>query len=98
MEFRSGSAERGRTILEGVLSNYPKRVDLWSVYIDQEIRIGDLGTIRRLFERVIALDLSTKKMKFFFKRYLQFEKQNEDEDAIAHVKQKAQEFVASRMM
>ena len=35
LEFRCGSAERGRGIFEGVLRNYPKRLDLWSIYIDQ---------------------------------------------------------------
>lgn len=35
LELREGSAERGRGILEGVLRNYPKRLDLWSLYIDQ---------------------------------------------------------------
>lgn len=35
LEFRQGSAERGRSVMEGVLRNYPKRLDLWSVYIDQ---------------------------------------------------------------
>ena len=35
LEFRHGSAERGRGVVEGVLRNYPKRLDLWSVYIDQ---------------------------------------------------------------
>eukprot|EP00955_Chlamydomonas_euryale_P040845 351828-Chlamydomonas_euryale.AAC.4 len=35
LEFRSGSAERGRSIYESVLRNYPKRLDLWSQYIDQ---------------------------------------------------------------
>ena len=36
-EFKSpgGSAERGRGVLESVLRNYPKRIDLWSLYIDQ---------------------------------------------------------------
>lgn len=36
-EFKcpGGSAERGRGVLEGVLRNYPKRTDLWSLYIDQ---------------------------------------------------------------
>ncbi|KAI8646880.1 hypothetical protein BD408DRAFT_428276 [Parasitella parasitica] len=41
LEFKHGEAERGRTILEGVMSNYPKRLDLWNVYIDMEIKIGD---------------------------------------------------------
>ncbi len=33
--FKVGSAERGRTIFEDVLRNYPKRTDLCSVYPDQ---------------------------------------------------------------
>jgi hypothetical protein len=34
-EFRQGNAERGRSLFEGVLRNYPRRLDLWSVYLDQ---------------------------------------------------------------
>ena len=39
-------AERGRSIFEGVLRNYPKRLDLWSVYLDQEVGLGDEQRIR----------------------------------------------------
>lgn len=46
MEFKYGEAERGRTIFEGVMSNYPKRVDLWSIYLDMEIRNGEQDIIR----------------------------------------------------
>lgn len=35
LEFKTGSVERARSIFEGILRNYPKRVDLWSVYLDQ---------------------------------------------------------------
>nr|GEW74173.1 rRNA biogenesis protein RRP5 [Tanacetum cinerariifolium] len=42
---------------------YPKRIDLWSVYLDQEIRLGDVDVIRALFERTICLELPIKKMK-----------------------------------
>ena len=41
LEFRHGAPERGRTVFDGILSNYPKRVDVWSVYLDMEIRIPD---------------------------------------------------------
>ena len=34
-EFKMGDAERGRGIFEGILRNYPKRLDLWSIYLDQ---------------------------------------------------------------
>ena len=46
MEFRYGEPERGRTIFEGIMSSYPKRVDLWSIYLDMEIRQGDQNLIR----------------------------------------------------
>ena len=35
LEFRVGSPERGRSVMEGVLRNYPRRLDLWGVYVDQ---------------------------------------------------------------
>lgn len=92
-EFKYGTPERGRTIFEGLLSNYPKRVDIWAVYLDKEIQQGDLITIRRLFERSIHLDLSAKKMKFLFKKYLDFEKKYGDDITIAHVIESATEFV-----
>ena len=46
MEFKFGEPERGRTIFEGIMSNYAKRVDLWSVYLDMEVRSGDLEVTR----------------------------------------------------
>jgi rRNA biogenesis protein RRP5 len=63
LEFRIGSPERARILFEGILRNYPKRTDLWSVYLDQEIRLGNESVIRALFERVICLELPPRKMK-----------------------------------
>ncbi|KXS21740.1 nucleic acid-binding protein [Gonapodya prolifera JEL478] len=96
LEFKFGDPERGRTIFEGVLGNYPKRVDLWSVYLDMEIsRVGDVPTIRRLFERVIHIKFSSKKMKFLFTRYLDFEKKHGTEETVQHVKDEAMRYVES---
>ena len=50
----------------------------------------------RLFERCIALNVSPKNMKFFFKRYLQYEKDHGTEASTDAVKQKAREYVASK--
>ncbi|KAI8058951.1 uncharacterized protein B0P05DRAFT_559162 [Gilbertella persicaria] len=46
LEFNHGEAERGRTILEGVMSNNPKRLDLWNVYLDLETKTGDVEMTR----------------------------------------------------
>ncbi|TPX37608.1 hypothetical protein SmJEL517_g00637 [Synchytrium microbalum] len=93
MEFKHGEPERGRTIFEGIVTNYPKRVDLWSVFLDMEIRVGDVAIIRRLFERVIQLKVSSKKIKYFYKRYLQFEKTHGTASDVEHVKASAKAYV-----
>ncbi|KAJ2815108.1 rRNA biogenesis protein rrp5, partial [Coemansia erecta] len=108
MEFKHGEPERGRTVFEGVLGTYPKRVDLWSVYLDMEISSVTRQGLdaadpsgrcweptRKLFERVVSMKNSSKKMKFFFKKWLKFEKDHGTEATVEHVKQKAREYVNS---
>lgn len=94
--FEHGELEKARTIFEGVLANYPKRLDLWNVYLDKEIKFngGDVAHVRALFERLLAMDFSAKKMKFLFKKYLTFEQNHGDDGSVAHVKQLAKDFVA----
>ena len=45
-EFKFGEVERARTIFEGIVSNYAKRTDLWSIYLDMEERVGDVAVLR----------------------------------------------------
>nr|XP_015898902.2 rRNA biogenesis protein RRP5 isoform X1 [Ziziphus jujuba var. spinosa] len=97
LEFKCGIPDRGRTMFEGILRQYPKRTDLWSVYLDQEIRLGDVDVIRSLFERAISLSLPPKKMKFLFKKYLEYEKSLGDEERIESVKQKAMDYVETTL-
>jgi rRNA biogenesis protein RRP5 len=51
---------------------------------------------RSVFERVATLNLSSKKMKFIFKKWLQFEKDHGTVKQQEHVKQRAVEYVESR--
>ncbi|KAL8150493.1 hypothetical protein V2J09_020301 [Rumex salicifolius] len=97
VQFKSGSADKGRSLFEKILQDYPKRTDLWSVYIDQEIRTGDQDLIRALFERATSLSLHAKKMKFLFKKYRDYEKSHGDEERVQYVVQKVKEYVESTM-
>jgi hypothetical protein len=63
LEFKHGSAERGRSIMEGVLQNCPKRLDLWSVYNDQEARQGGVDQVRGLYKWVVTPALPPEKTK-----------------------------------
>lgn len=46
LEFQLGDAERGKAIFESILSTYPKRTDVWSVYIDMLIKHGSQKEVR----------------------------------------------------
>ncbi|KAM9856432.1 protein RRP5 homolog [Aulostomus maculatus] len=96
LEFRYGDAEKGRTMFDKILTSYPKRTDLWSVYIDLLIKHGSQKDIRALFDRVIHLSVSVKKIKFFFKRYLEYEKKHGTSQSVQAVKEKAVEFVEAK--
>ncbi|XP_078499820.1 protein RRP5 homolog isoform X1 [Lissotriton helveticus] len=96
LEFHLGDVERAKSIFESTLSNYPKRTDLWSVYIDMMIKHGHQKEVRNIFERVIHLSLAAKRMKFFFKRYLDYEKKHGSPESVQAVKEKALEYVESK--
>ena len=53
-------------------------------------------SFRQIFERVIHINLSSKKMKLFFKRYLDFERKYGDAFSVEKVKTKAMEYVESK--
>uniref|UniRef100_A0A5F8HAI3 Protein RRP5 homolog n=1 Tax=Monodelphis domestica TaxID=13616 RepID=A0A5F8HAI3_MONDO len=93
LEFQLGDAERAKAMFETTLSSYPKRTDVWSVYIDMIIKYGSQKEARDIFERVVHLSLAPKRMKFFFKRYLDYEKQHGTAETVQAVKEKALAYV-----
>lgn len=104
LEFKqSGNAgvpERGRTLFEGLLSAFPKRIDLFNVLLDLELTLEDNeATVRGLFERIFAgpRKLKPKQAKYFFKRWLAFEEGvgGGNERRVDEVKAKAAEWVRS---
>ena len=91
LEFKSsaGLAERGRTIFEGLVNSFPKRIDLYNVLLDLETKLNDKEQIRGLFERIFTRKLKPKQAKYFFKRWLTFEEKEGDERKIEDVKARA---------
>lgn len=80
LEFKYGQPENGRTMFEGIINNYPKRMDIWAIYMDMEIKYGqgNVTQARHLFERCLANPLvqkKPKKMKLAFQKYMEFESQ-----------------------
>lgn len=96
-------------MFEGLLSSFPKRVDLWSVFLDLEIKVGDVEQVRRLFERALGIGVAAdgtkagekkklkgKQAKFFFKKWLAFEEKMDTSGngkKVDEVKARAAEYV-----
>jgi len=98
--FEYGSAEKARTIFDGLLLKYPKRLDLFFVYSDKEVKYGEIDAARSLFARVanphdetLKLKLSDKQMKRFFKKWFSFEENHGSEETQERVKDAARAFV-----
>ncbi|XP_040217796.1 protein RRP5 homolog [Rana temporaria] len=96
LEFQLGDPVRAKALFESTLSSYPKRTDIWSVYIDMMVKHGNQKEIRDIFERVIHLSLAAKRIKFFFKRYLEYEKKHGNEKTVQAVKEKALQYVEAK--
>lgn len=93
LEFNNGDPEQARSLFEGLIADAPKRIDLWNVYIDQEIKLDNKTKVEDLFGRALAKKLSRKQAKFFFSKWLAYEEEKGDEQMAARVKAKAAEYV-----
>lgn len=96
LEFHStnGSPERGRTIFEGLLGSFPKRLDIWNQLLDLEIQQGDNGIVRGVFERVVKTKgIKPKGAKAWFRKWSDWEDKNGDKKSQEKVRAKAEEWV-----
>ncbi|KAK6204350.1 uncharacterized protein RJT21DRAFT_116749 [Scheffersomyces amazonensis] len=93
LEFSKGDAEQGRSLFEGLVTDAPKRIDIWNVYIDQEIKLDEKSKVEELFERVLAKKISRKQAKFFFGKWLSYEEEKGDEKMSVRVRAKATQYV-----
>lgn len=96
LEYKNGQSESGRTMFEGVVTNYPKRMDVWSVYMDMETKYGQPTQARHLFERCLALEeirKKPKKMKLVFRKYMEFESAQGNSAKLADLRKRVEQYL-----
>ncbi|KAI1213449.1 nucleic acid-binding protein [Annulohypoxylon truncatum] len=110
LEFVSAhpNPELGRTMFEGLLATFPKRVDLWNQLLDHEDAVpvdsssgasvnNKKAAVRDVFERAIKVKgLKARAAKKWFKRWADWEERNGDAKTRAKVSAKAAEWVRAR--
>lgn len=98
LEFKHGAPENGRTMFEGIVNNYPKRMDIWSIYMDMEVKYGGGNTqqARHLFERCLSnenIQKKPKKMKLVFQKYMEFENTHGNQKNLEKLKARVEEYL-----
>ncbi|XP_055923513.1 protein RRP5 homolog [Eupeodes corollae] len=89
----SKNPETAHTLLDQVVTSYPKRVDVWSQLIDMLIKDEQIESARRTLERAVIQKIPLKKMRTIFKKFLEFEQQHGTPENVEKVKAQAAEYV-----
>ena len=95
--YRHGYHEQARHMFESIMRTYPKKTELVSTYIDQEIKLGEHDRVRMLFDRLSRMDLGAKKMKKVFKKWMDYMSTHGSDEDVEMVKQKAMDYVQKAM-
>ncbi|KAG5341859.1 RRP5 protein, partial [Acromyrmex heyeri] len=93
LENKLGDKERAQTLFENILSSYPKRIDVWSCYVDCLIKSKDIDLARKVLEQACVQTLSPRKMKILFMKFINFEEKYGTSEAVARVRQMAADYV-----
>lgn len=49
LEFKMGEPERAKEIFQKILDNFPRRTDIWMVYVDQLAKRGEARNTQNKF-------------------------------------------------
>ena len=63
----------------------------------QEIKLNDTERVRNLFERATSMQIPPKKIKFLFKRHLDFESKHGTATTVKKVKEAAKAYVEQHL-
>ncbi|CAH0557024.1 unnamed protein product [Brassicogethes aeneus] len=93
MEFKYGEEEQGAAIFESIINIDPRKVNIWSTYVDQLVKLNRLEQARKVLERSVCQRLPVRSMKSLFLKFRKFEEEYGTTETLEAVKQKAQEYI-----
>jgi rRNA biogenesis protein RRP5 len=84
LEFKleNGDPERGRTIFEKLVSTWPKKWDVWDVYLSLEVSHGGTENVRGLFERMTKAGMKKRRADAVFRRWKGWEATSGSADGV----------------
>ena len=97
--YKYNNNEEARNMFDNILKNFPKRKDIWFVYIDKEIKFGkNVDKVRQIFDRMFEIKFKINDLKSIMKKFLEFEKEHcKDEKEFIKAQEKTKEILEKRM-
>ena len=97
--YEYGLCEEARNMFDNIVKGVPKRIDIWMVYVDKEVKYGNnINKVRQLFDRVFDKDLKEKQLRMVCKKYLEFESKNaKNEKEIEQAKERVNAVIQDKM-
>ncbi|XP_029346890.1 uncharacterized protein LOC100163130 isoform X1 [Acyrthosiphon pisum] len=86
LENHVGSKEEAQTLFEHVLTCYPSRINVLSLYVDMLVKSNKIDLARRALERATTQTLAPKKMNSLFNKWLKLEKKYGTSESVDKVK------------
>lgn len=109
LEFHSpqGDPERGRTIFEGLITEWSKWSSGWDMFADlerariahaasKETKAEAVEKVRALYNRMAGGKMKKRRARFVFKRWLEFEEEHGTAKQVERVKALAKEYVEAQ--
>ncbi|XP_028139562.1 protein RRP5 homolog [Diabrotica virgifera virgifera] len=94
MEFNYGEPHYGSHIFEAILSSDPKKVTIWTMYVDQLVKKGKIDEARQVLDRSVSQHLPVKSLKSLFLKYKMFEETYGNPETVQEVKEKVKELMS----
>ena len=97
--YRYNNNEEARNMFDNILKNFPKRKDIWFVYIDKEIKFGkNIEKVRQIFDKMFEIKFKINDLKSIMKKFLEFEKgHSKNEKEFIKAQEKTKEILEKRM-
>ena len=91
--------EKGRNVFDKILKDFPKRIDIWFIYIDMEVKYsGNNEKVKKFFDKMFDVDFKLKQLKNLMKKYLEFWKKiAKNEKEFFQAKEKVEKIIESKM-
>ena len=96
--YINGKNEEARNMFDNILKNFPKRKDIWFVYIDKEVKYGNIDKVRQIFDKMFEVKFKINDLKSVMKKFLEIEKKHcKDEKEFVKAQEKTKSILEKRM-